>query len=577
MRDSLAKLREASTVSNITASGLSGISNSILGPSGSVVYTSETVGTTTSTSNAALPSDKVRGSGGHSGDIFDAINASKWIHHVATVLRAAVTTADSILIGHPILIHCSDGWDRTAQLSGLSSMLLDPYYRTIEGFFVVVEKEWIQFGHHFEDRCGRLTHKETSPVFLQFLDCVYQLTRQFPTEFEFTDQLLILLAQLCYSRLFINFAGNSEKDRADIMKMAARRYLKDSDANFASVFCYIRALLYSNAGDRLVNPYYKAPIAHKHRVRYLRPKFGVSDLSLWEDGLLPGIFCGVAKFHSRSPSLDECQAFTIGTSVRYMNYIHSHIADLPESVLHTLEFMSYSHKDTLCPPIPYSRPHQLSNHDTRLWSEFAFSIPPGALAVETIRDCAARVIQGWYVARVKAAKAFSNLKCKNAFIILLASEAKLRLRKRKHITLATIRIVQDILFDVIDDVAPASSKKEMRIANSSRRGSQPSADFSGASPNMQAAAHKGGFFSKLMGMQGGDSSDNDDELDDELSESGEPETPASRSFAPPPAPSAAAPAASSASTASVPPPPAQGIYATASMATKIFGFGSKKA
>lgn len=33
-----------------------------------------------------------------------------------------------------ILIHCSDGWDRTAQLCSLSQLLLDPYYRTFEGF-----------------------------------------------------------------------------------------------------------------------------------------------------------------------------------------------------------------------------------------------------------------------------------------------------------------------------------------------------------------------------------------------------------------------------------------------------------
>ena len=33
-----------------------------------------------------------------------------------------------------ILIHCSDGWDRTAQLSSLAQLLLDPYYRTFEGF-----------------------------------------------------------------------------------------------------------------------------------------------------------------------------------------------------------------------------------------------------------------------------------------------------------------------------------------------------------------------------------------------------------------------------------------------------------
>lgn len=32
----------------------------------------------------------------------------------------------------PVMVHCSDGWDRTPQIVALSKALLDPYYRTIE-------------------------------------------------------------------------------------------------------------------------------------------------------------------------------------------------------------------------------------------------------------------------------------------------------------------------------------------------------------------------------------------------------------------------------------------------------------
>ncbi len=34
------------------------------------------------------------------------------------------------------LVHCSDGWDRTSQLTSLAQLIMDPYYRTFSGFMV---------------------------------------------------------------------------------------------------------------------------------------------------------------------------------------------------------------------------------------------------------------------------------------------------------------------------------------------------------------------------------------------------------------------------------------------------------
>ena len=35
-----------------------------------------------------------------------------------------------------VLVHCSDGWDRTSQLTSLSQLMMDPYYCTLDGFKV---------------------------------------------------------------------------------------------------------------------------------------------------------------------------------------------------------------------------------------------------------------------------------------------------------------------------------------------------------------------------------------------------------------------------------------------------------
>ena len=36
----------------------------------------------------------------------------------------------------------------------MAQILLDPYFRTIEGFEVLVMKDWVYFGHPFEERMG---------------------------------------------------------------------------------------------------------------------------------------------------------------------------------------------------------------------------------------------------------------------------------------------------------------------------------------------------------------------------------------------------------------------------------------
>ena len=66
------------------------------------------------------------------------------------VLAGAVRIADRIESQKTsVIVHCSDGWDRTSQLTALAMLMLEPHYRTIRGFQVLVEKEWIDVGHKF--------------------------------------------------------------------------------------------------------------------------------------------------------------------------------------------------------------------------------------------------------------------------------------------------------------------------------------------------------------------------------------------------------------------------------------------
>merc|ERR1711920_1029628 len=51
-----------------------------------------------------------------------------------------------------------------------------------------------------------------SPVFFQWLECVYQLMEQFPKAFEFTSQLLLALGNEVLSNRYGNFLSDTEKD-----------------------------------------------------------------------------------------------------------------------------------------------------------------------------------------------------------------------------------------------------------------------------------------------------------------------------------------------------------------------------
>ena len=104
-----------------------------------------------------------------------------------------------------------------ARSVSLTELCLDPYYRTTKGFLVLTDKEWLSFGHKFHTRVGHRDKNhaddQRAPIFLQWLDTVYQLTCQFPTHFQFNSRLLVTIMNHVYSCRFGTFLMNSPKER----------------------------------------------------------------------------------------------------------------------------------------------------------------------------------------------------------------------------------------------------------------------------------------------------------------------------------------------------------------------------
>ena len=199
---------------------------------------------------------------------------SGWINFIIKVLKTSTKISKLVMEGNNVLVHCSEGWDRTPQLVSISQILLDPYFRTFEGFAILFEKDFVSFGHKFAIRSG-ITEKEfekkTNQVILQYLDCVYQLLMQFPSEFEFTSEFLLFIAKYYDTNLFGTFLFDNEKEREE----------KRAKTETASIWIYLLGDYFKNKEKYLNRLYDKNNVT-----KILTPHYAYYDYVLWTDYFL---------------------------------------------------------------------------------------------------------------------------------------------------------------------------------------------------------------------------------------------------------------------------------------------------
>jgi Myotubularin-like phosphatase domain len=172
-----------------------------------------------------------------------------WYDTLKSILKGAMLVRDLVLKGDSVIVNCSDGWDRTPQIVSLSKILLEPYYRTIEGFRILLHYEWIGFGHKYKSRQQHdKSNKEESPVFIQFLDCVHQLIERCPHQFEFSSKLLVIMAKAFIENMFMEFACDNTEQYLEYRRLSA----DDKDHGELSIWQFIEQNIekFKNEGYR---------------------------------------------------------------------------------------------------------------------------------------------------------------------------------------------------------------------------------------------------------------------------------------------------------------------------------------
>ncbi|XP_009299937.2 myotubularin-related protein 12 isoform X1 [Danio rerio] len=200
---------------------------------------------------------------------FSSLESSGWLDIIRQCLQKAVEVVECLEKDNTnVLITEEEGTDLCCVISSLAQIMLDPYYRTLMGFQSLVQKEWVAGCHAFLDRCNHLHQKDKechSPVFLLFLECVWQLVQQHSPAFQFSETYLTVLSDSVHVPIFSTFLFNSAHHRESVMK-AESPIAQSRPLSCPTVWDW-SVQFDSKAQNFFFNPLYSEKVKHERTVR----------------------------------------------------------------------------------------------------------------------------------------------------------------------------------------------------------------------------------------------------------------------------------------------------------------------
>jgi Leucine-rich repeat (LRR) protein len=216
---------------------------------------------------------------------------SQWILTLQKSISTAASISDMMSRENycVAMTHCP-GNDLDFVVTSLAQIMMDGFYRTIDGLAILLEKDWNSYGFDWSRKLGHSTilylddaddasgastsansiHSTTpdqTPCIDLFIEAIWQLTLQYPMHFEYTETFLLYLVESIYSGRFGTFLLNTEKERDS--------FAKDKTTSF---WAHIHYSIQQNPDDsEFVNFFYDPDTVFA----VLEPRYELSSLKLW--------------------------------------------------------------------------------------------------------------------------------------------------------------------------------------------------------------------------------------------------------------------------------------------------------
>eukprot|EP00092_Neocalanus_flemingeri_P008217 GFUD01008859.1.p1 GENE.GFUD01008859.1~~GFUD01008859.1.p1 ORF type:complete len:861 (-),score=226.89 GFUD01008859.1:737-3319(-) len=149
---------------------------------------------------------------------FSSLESTGWLTSVGSALRLASQVADQMTIGKTVVLREGEGRSSSILIASLAQLLVCEDFRTRAGFEGLIQSNWVSLGFQFSKShtLSNLSSKMSNlnPTFLLFLDCVHQMSLQFPSKLEFLPQYLMDVWDTTLLPVFDTFIFDSEHDRA---------------------------------------------------------------------------------------------------------------------------------------------------------------------------------------------------------------------------------------------------------------------------------------------------------------------------------------------------------------------------